>query len=305
MNSSAMSAEVSTDFQTSLAWDLDHSPDDWRVDALTQESKIKVFWWNTGCGLLNRIMIKDYKQPDSLYTNINTLARAETRPDILILGEHCPGQIPKETKNLLKKIYGYDYNLEHSNPSETTRNGIWVFSKWPMSLQRKKAMEVGDTKAEKKLTARFYLLFKIESPDKTFYLSPVHIYNSWKNKNIFEVGFGSLFEDNNNYKQIAVHLDYLKEDLDLSKDAVIVIGDFNSAKNFVPFFSMAGYNLYAKNLVDVGVNEATYPTRTSKLDGNGYPDVHIDHIFSNAFKDGKSVMLPLKGSDHYPIIFNY
>jgi endonuclease/exonuclease/phosphatase family metal-dependent hydrolase len=114
-----------------------------------------------------------------------------------------------------------------------------------------------------------------------------------------------LGTDNVNYRQAELLMKYLKEDVDFTKDKVIVMGDFNALKNFF-FLSMAAYNLFAGELYDGGLDEATYPTNASLEVNSPYPFIHIDHAFTTDPIDSASTsVIPLKGSDHSPILLSF
>jgi endonuclease/exonuclease/phosphatase family metal-dependent hydrolase len=275
----------------------------YKTDLLKNPASLKILWWNTACGNINAQLKEKKNEPDSLYTNINTLAGLDNPPDIFMLGEHCPGNIPKKTQALLKKIYPHNFNLEHSNPYGRTRNGIWVFSKWKLSKISQKTLEPDVSAAANKITARTYLLLKVSAEKGDFYLSPVHFYNPWSKYSGFDLVFAAVGTDNVNYKQAEAHFKFLSQDVDFKKDAVLVMGDFNSAKQFYGV-NMSGFNYYASQIFDKGVGETTFPTPSARALGNNFPDVIIDQALAT-FTTGGSIMLPLKGSDHFPILFSF
>lgn len=295
-----------------FSWDL--TPPQWKIDTLQSAYDLSLFWWNIDCSQTALESERKKITPEnSLANNITALLNMDNTPSLFLLGEHCPGQIPKSTKNLLQRKYPHSYELRKNNADGGVLNGIWVFSKWPLKEVAKKKMSTESTSAENSKTTRTYLLLKVLSPNGDFFLSPVHIYNPWREalKNIASWDIAGLINtlggmDNVNYRQIEEHLRLLSQDVNLSTDKVIVLGDFNSAKNYILWNSMAGYNLYSQALLDVGVNEPTYPTPTSKKLDGGFPDIQIDHVFiSPSFPQGQTVMLPLQGSDHFPIFFHY
>jgi endonuclease/exonuclease/phosphatase family metal-dependent hydrolase len=284
-----------------LSWEWDAGTA--KKETLSDPANLKVLWWNMACGNINDQLMRKNKEPDSLYKNINILALQKNPPDIIALGESCPGHIPKATQALLKKVYPYNFNLVHSNPFGKTRMGIWIFSKWKLTKINQQNLAPDVSEEQNKITARTYLLFKVTHNKGDFYFSPVHFYNPWRQYSNFELVFAAVGTDNVNYKQAEEFIKLLENDLDLEKDPVLVIGDFNSAKNFYGV-NMATVSLFNRKLFDRGTGETTFPTPSGKALGIGFPDVTIDQTFTS-FKQGSTAMLPLKGSDHFPILFSF
>jgi exonuclease III len=296
---SSLGLATSTPSEFSWEW----TPEAAKLEKLSSAATLKVLWWNTACGNINDKLVRTNKEPDSLYKNIKLLAQQTNAPDIIALGEHCPGHIPKSTQTLLKKMYPYNFNLEHSNPFGKTRNGIWIFSKWKLTKVNQQNLAPETDAKQNKITARTYILFKVAHNKGDFYFSPVHFYNPWGQYSSFELPFAAVGTDNVNYRQAAKFLELLESDLELEKDPVLVIGDFNSAKSFYGV-NMAAVSLFNSKLFDRGTSESTFPTPSGKTLGIGFPDVTIDQTFTS-FKQGSTIMLPLKGSDHFPILFSF
>jgi len=289
---SAMSAAADLE---KLKWEF--APSAAATEALNDTEATRVVWWNIGCGLLNAVLVKDKGQEDTLYTNLGKIAQLETAPEIFILGEHCPGRLPKATKKIFDQVYSHQYHLEKTNPNVKTRNGILVLSKFPVKKISQQTLGPDDK------TTRTYLLLEVQHSDGNFFLAPVHFYNPWNSMSGWDLLFSATGTDNVNYQQAEEYLTLLQKDVNLENEPLIVIGDFNSAKGFM-WTNMATYNLFNEYLTDVGVNENTFPTAAAKNNGASSPDVLIDHVFTNVF-EGKSSLLPLKGSDHYPVIFSF
>lgn len=283
-----------------LTWD--YTPPSWKVDRLTSESSLSIFWWNIGCGVLNRKLQDKYKENESLYSNIANISETESSPDLIILGEHCPGIMPSTILRRIKKNYRHDYHLVKNNPYTRTRNGIIVFSKLKIQAVNKKNLELGPTPQD---TTRTYLLLKVSHEDGDFYLSPLHFYNPWGHLSGLDLVTKATGTDNPNYEQGSLFLDFLEEDLNLNEDPYIAIGDFNSAGHVFGFIDMATYGLFKSKLRDVGTGDATYPTQAAKDLGSNYPDLTIDHVFTNDFEGSHTTLLPLRGSDHYPLLWQW
>ncbi|MBY0315942.1 MAG: hypothetical protein K2Q26_10505, partial [Bdellovibrionales bacterium] len=222
----------------------------------------KLFWWNIGCGLMNLKLIKELKEEDSLYKNIETLATSQGAPDVIVLGEHCPGRMPQKTSQLIATKYPHKFHLTKNNPYKQVNNGIIVYSKNPLSLVRSQILKTGKNEKEVKEASRTYILLKIADPKGEYFLNPLHFYNPWGKMSKSELISKAPGKDNLNYEQAELHMFELQKDVNLKDKSLIVVGDFNSAKNIFNLIDMPTYLLFASVLKDMGDNLTTYPSRT-------------------------------------------
>lgn len=269
-----------------------------------QNSERKIFWWNIGCGVVNK-KLQDNGSSDSLYTNIGALAQSTGAPEVLVLGEHCPGRMPQKTLDILNSKYQHKFHQLKSNPFKQTQNGIIVFSKKPLVKIKTEILNGGLTQKENMESSRTFILLRVTDSKGDYYISPTHLYNPWGKMKKSDLLIEALGKDNPNYRQADHHVKLIQETIDIQKDPLIIIGDFNSAKGVLQLIDMAAYSLYTNYFYDRGESAATFPTSEAIKLGNNYPSVTIDHVFTNSFTQGISTTLPLKGSDHYPILFQF
>lgn len=270
-----------------------------------QNSDRKIFWWNVGCNITDKKIEKAKPGTHPLFKNLEQLASSTGAPQIIALGEYCQDSMPAKTLKVLQKKYSYKYHLQKTNPYKPVNNGILVISKSPIQLIRNVLLEVGVNSKENKASARYYVLLKVQDPAGDFLLSPVHLFNPWGKMSLKQLAQKAPGKDNLNYLQGEAHLNELQKDLKQNPLPLIVIGDFNSAKNVLGMINMATYSLYASIFYDRGDNQTTFPTSSAVSLGNNYHNVTIDHIFTNEFKKAQTSTIPLKGSDHYPILTSF
>lgn len=286
----------------SLSWDF--TPNSQQKSVLEKTDGRKLLWWNIGCGLMNLKLIKEHNQEDSLYSNLERMASHQGAPDVIVLGEHCPGRMPSKTSQIIAAKYPFKYHLLKNNPYKQVNNGIIVYSKNPVNLVRSQVLKTGKTEKEIRDSSRTYILLQVSDAKGEYFLNPLHFYNPWGKMSKSQLVSKAAGTDNLNYEQAELHMTELKKDVKFKEKSLIVVGDFNSAKNILNLINMPTYSLFASELVDMGDNLATYPTQTAIALGAKYPELTIDHVFTN-LNQGETATLPLKGSDHYPLLFSF
>jgi len=178
------------------------------------------------------------------------------------------------------------------------------------------------------LYTRTYLRFSYHFLGKTYHIVPVHLLQPWQDIkfsefqtpsipvfgesvrsvfNAYEKTFGTglkiLGDDSNPlYSQLVRLCGRVKSDLgdnfNLSPEQkVLLMGDFNYPRN-IGIYSI-GFR-YMKNFLQdaFSVHDNTFPTASS---GESYPAMKIDHAFINGLTAHEARVLPLSGSDHFPI----
>ena len=116
-----------------------------------------------------------------------------------------------------------------------------------------------------------------------------------------EIAFG---KNNPNYGQLSNLLEAIQKDLlPLSNhEKLILMGDFNIPSDYGVAI---GYRLLRKYFTDPyqDIDAPTFPSLNAQGAALGTP-VKIDHVFSLRKETvSNPVILPLKGSDHYPLWF--
>jgi hypothetical protein len=97
---------------------------------------LKVMWWNIGCSStrgLNKMTPQQKAQVDPVHqwSNLKKLIQSDAlKPDVLILGEYCPGSFDQSTYDSLKSAYPHILRIKKPNALYKVRNGFRVFSKY-------------------------------------------------------------------------------------------------------------------------------------------------------------------------------
>lgn len=271
------------------------------TDIESSGSSFKIFWWNIGCNIVNAKL--EQKHKPGLYENLLTLAQIKESPHMIVLGEFCHKKFNKSKWEELKKFYPNEYHLIKSNPNFGIDNGLLVLSKFPFEVVQKKLISTVENQEPNENT-RSYVLIKLMWEGRQVYISPLHLNNPWRklmSANKLQDFLIKIFEkDNSNYLQAELFLKEYKKDLPEDSN-FLIFGDFNSGKNFMNLKNMASYDLFLQNYLFLENDNFTFPSKTSKATNNKFPSVIIDHAFASKNAIGKSIVLPLKGSDHYPL----
>ncbi len=182
----------------------------------------------------------------------------------------------------------------------------------------------------------FYVLKFFDSQRKRalFQMTPVHLIHPWKtnrNNPIVEkfsyryakkllkkipLVYDVLFQRGNPLtNQLTYLLEAYQENIDqLNQLGYLMIGDFNLMS--LPVVNENFYTLYSQGYSDItniliNPSEVVWPTfPTFGLDcltnkRQDIPGMQLDYVFTNDLIQGRTVMLPLAGSDHFPILFTF
>lgn len=284
-----------------LSWD--EKPNSNTLSEISEDKGgLKILWWNTACNTIQSGLTQ--KGKPGLFDNLKILSNDKNSPPIIILGEYCHKNFNSKVLKELKITYENTYHLIKSNPKYKIDNGLLILSKFPFEVVEKKLIGVSDYETQISDKHRTYLLIKMHWEDHDIYISPLHLINPWR-KLINELSltefmlkiFGS---DNDNYRQGELFVKELKKDVP-ENSPVLLIGDFNSAKAFMGIKNMATFNLFQQNFIYLENDKPTFPSLTAKSLNSKFPTSIIDHAFIGGSLTGNSLVLPLKGSDHYPL----
>ncbi len=159
---------------------------------------------------------------------------------------------------------------------------------------------------------RYVSLFKVSAGDQQFYLAPFHACQPWSLMELDEwrwrVGISVVLgNDNPVFHQLMRYRNWLKSHTQ-GKNLVIA-GDFNIPDRVYRIRPRA-YQILSKNWQSFfgGRREATFPTQTIRQRGFNHPQLAIDHAFYSRETEiiaESAQLLPLVGSDHYPIFVSF
>jgi hypothetical protein len=280
----------------------------------------KVMWWNLGCSstLLLSEMSTERRpnfSPESAWQNLRSIIQTDFEPDILVLGEYCPADFDHPTYEVLAGHYPYIHRVVRSNPNFRKRNGLRVFSKYPLTVKEELLLTdggfasnflenlcPGSINTNDDIWSRHQSILEVDRPSGVFTLAPVHFANPWRVINSCLNPFAALAEiysgdKNVNYLQALDLLSVLDDSLPL-----LVIGDFNAPKRGGWFLDSNTYSALKENWGGslIKSSSPTYLDKTGK-----FPDSSIDHAFSIQLDKEYGEVLPLSGSDHLPIMVGF
>ncbi|MCB0377432.1 MAG: hypothetical protein KDD33_02980 [Bdellovibrionales bacterium] len=285
------------------------------------EDGLRVLWWNLGCSRkLSRnaqmLANKNDFLADHQWENLKQFMDSPQRPDVLILGEFCPSNFDKKTLSRLNKIYPHRYKIDKTNPQYDIRNGLRVFSLYPLELLEKVDLDENDFTNSSDLTRcqsqvkkdrpkafqkgfwkRPLPILSVRTPDGEITLAPTHLANPWTILNVCTsavmAGRRMIFDRENVNAAQALQL---TEEL-ASETPLLLIGDFNTPKKF---FGMRGYG-YSVMEGAFGPSQILDSQNTYIDAGTSLKSASIDHAFTQGLYVSYARVWPLAGSDHLPI----
>ncbi|MES2963850.1 MAG: endonuclease/exonuclease/phosphatase family protein [Bdellovibrionota bacterium] len=290
-----------------------------RWNVLTREISaakgLRVFWWNIANG-------GGEGDVRTLSSNLELLVRSKLSPDVLALGEYSARALPESTSALLETQYPIRQHIRYNS---LTSNGIAIFSRLPLKTVRAanlrwipSALSAEEVVSYREFWAQghtdggdgFYVRplreIEIVYEGKSIAFTPIHLAQPWRELGkradgkvdfalltMRELYFGTK---NPLITQVNVLTNWLNAGTTPEK---IVVGDFNLPRSFVGFPTLGFSRL--DGILDPAIKqvENSFPTPSSP---HSYPPMQIDHAFVGGnLKVVAAGVLPLKGSDHYPV----
>lgn len=274
--------------------------------ATVSPEAMRVMWWNLDCAT-NATKIRGQKSYRSnLEKNILDMINSDMRPNLLILGEYCPYYLSQEFAKTIFGKYKYNHHLVRNIPEFKTssgktneRNGIVVLSDYPLSPVIQEVLYADELTKVNDKKNRSYLLLKVKNKFREFYLNPLHLYNPWRSffsengmfSTFFEIEGGTQNPNAQQGKQaLEKNMTYTAE-----SDSLLVIGDFNSPKNF---YAVDGYvyKMFNSNYVSLIADRSDTFVSSGMFQSSA-----IDHAFAQNMQAIYGRVLPLAGSGHLPI----
>lgn len=282
------------------------------------KSETSVLWWNIEHGKTN-----DRLPGDPLGKNLEALASAPDSPDIIVLGEYRHGALSAATREALGRRYDsmlIPYNrasgslgmmVLHDRALRARLESARMLDWAPLDAQDKTGYrdKWGSFWHESWLFWRPYVRLRFEKQDgASIHLVPVHLaqpFSPLRDRwggllGPIVAGFQAFLGRNNPLFYQATRLRRaLAEDMGarLGDEPLLMIGDFN-ASSWAPslrLFKSALKNAFARA-------QSTWPAATGAPVEGFYPSMQLDHAYASpALWVQSASVLPLSGSDHYPI----
>lgn len=294
---------------------------------------LKVFWWNIRDGAYWSHQLQDQAKkagdPNAkspLDENLKTLALSSNPPEVILLGEFELSCLEKDTDDLFAKLYPYQLYVPDSK--DHLGIGIQIYSAYPFetaselldwspyyaTTEKQEAFKKEWAEKVKDGGERFYDRsfsdLKIKKGDKLWHVLPVHLLNNWSPlaAQIGKEGAGItlLFGTNNpHYRQVERLVDEkIAPILDSNSKNVnlLLIGDFNLPDELFGIMPVA-YRLLSNHLQSAFQTYGTpFTFPAVNTDMSSVRRMTIDHAFtSEAVETLSRAVIPLTGSDHYPI----
>lgn len=286
------------------------------LSSRVKADELSVLWWNTECAAEARAGQRAFVQ-----SNLKELSARENKIDVVLLGEFCAANIAPETLEALSKQYPYFKHINYNNDS--LGFGFGVYSAHPIAFSETKILDwvpASEPLASQNIYRSFwqnnntntvnfkraYTNLKIIKNNKSYNLVPVHLAHPWESylkvffKNSHKLASLAIAHElltgtrNPLMCQLENLFTQIKNDFQNPDDyRLMLIGDFNFPTD-IARVPTAGYRLIKNNGFVNGM--------TSRQPTQRYRNLKIDQAFiseGSALSD--SEVLPLEGSDHYPI----
>ena len=305
----------------------DHNTREVSISEFDHENKISILWWNTlGGGQLSH-QIKKIEGISPLDENLKTIANSANSPDIIAFGEFKETEFDKETLEVLLKTYPHNIFVKYSEFQ--IDSGIKVFSKHPLTFESKQLdwvpiaakKEVKQNyrnewikihKNKPKTFERPMIMVKAQIGEKEFVFIPIHLCNPWplirksfKHAGTAKTALSLIYGTDNPLYYQTKRLQYQMNANLISKNIpFLLFGDMNTP-NLVepPGLTPNPFINISKNLSYIMTEnkQHSFPSASTDKHSDILPLV-IDHAFSFPETNSKAKVLPLRGSDHYPLL---
>lgn len=259
---------------------------------------LRVFWWNIHAGQAD-----ERRKTSDFSDNISKLIQApKLAPDILSFAEYYDGALEPAVLARLRKRYRYSIWQPYDHVTGHGL-GIAVYSRFPIKMSSLDFLQVRD-----RSDSRPEMILTVHAQGKELLLVPIHILDAWKSYRARHGGFltgAQILAGNDNPVADQIHqfIDNLKARLGsrYQRADTIIVGDFNQPTSLLGI-PTAGYRLLQSGWKDAIESAApTFPARKA-AEARSYPEMAIDHAFvSQGVRVSTGVVLPLLGSDHYPL----
>lgn len=305
----------------------DHNTREVFINEFERDNKVSILWWNTlGGGQLSH-QIKKTEGISPLDENLKMIVNSDYSPDFIALGEFKESEFEKETLEVISKVYPHSLFVAYSKYQ--TNSGIKVFSKYPMTAETKQLdwtpitskKEVKEEyrqnwikhhRSKPNTFERPMIIIKAKIQEKEFVFIPIHLCNPWplmrqsfKHAGTAKTALSLIYgTDNPLYYQTMRLQNHMNKSLISNKIPFILFGDMNTP-NVVdpPGLTPNPFVNISKNMSYLMTENTqhSFPSASTQKHSDILPFV-IDHAFSFPETNSKAKILPLRGSDHYPLL---
>ncbi len=295
-----------------LKWDREDGPG--LLKAVGAGQGIHLLWWNVHNAMTNSTADATFAE------NISSLIQSESAPDVLAFGEFRVENLGGAGSD--EMLRRYPSHFEESYPG-SPGYGLAVYSRYPFKILSVDTLDFTPRTGQDSASLAAYrldwcgtsgmclrplVILELNVNGTKLTLVVVHLFDAWRKyrhdngvlSTAWQVMLGT---DNPLWFQSQRFREVLAARLGrhLVDGKVVVMGDFNMPKEVLGT-STEGYEALSRGLVDaLPDNAPTFPASSSE-EGAKYPAMQIDHVFvAPQVKVGSGCVLPLRGSDHYPI----
>ncbi|MBN20268.1 MAG: hypothetical protein CL678_03185 [Bdellovibrionaceae bacterium] len=293
-------------------WEVPWGEINFEIWRSLKRKDVRIFWWNIQYGALSK------KTKNAIDRNlIDLIEDPFLRPDLLFLGEIAPYTLKEETQNLLGILYPYQKHFPYHSDSKM---GIAAFSQIPWNTLRTRPLDWTPNRSSKE-KEEYRKKWEKRAPEKInhfkkifieisfilknqiFSVIPVHLLMPWKVIQKQEGTLETLKQINSGKEHpLFYQTQRLTSFLKKISNPLVTFGDFNFPKRLFSKTKTA-------NLLDFLNPLSLWGNRTFPALSDPkflkFPPLKIDHAWSSKEIEIKNgFILPLKGSDHYPIVFD-
>ncbi|MCC6751235.1 MAG: endonuclease/exonuclease/phosphatase family protein [Deltaproteobacteria bacterium] len=312
-----------------LRWDVD--PATRSLGTLAgQGGGLRLLWWNVQRGELNAKLTRKGQLPP-LDANLQALSSSRFHPDVIVLGEYQQGILRPETRAALARAYPHQHFQPYN--AGTPNDGLLLLSRHALSPEQARQLGYAPPGSSPEQAERYrqrweagygdaryfdkpYLRVGVHLPDgRRVELVPFHAIQPWDKlrqerggglwgffRTSLDIVFGRKNPLMNQVHALRANLagDFGR---DLSKSNVVLFGDLNFMRSALRVPTKP-YRTISKGLVDPFRGRPAQPSWPSRSAGEtSYPGLQLDQVFTSASTVMQaSGVLPLKGSDHYPLM---
>lgn len=303
-----------------LHWDEDAKNGFTKLLKLKSVDGVRVVFWNIGYGALNRGGDLDH--------NLKDLVNSSAHPDVIVLAEYKEMALNQGTIRFLDTEYPHQAYFPYGGTLDEV--GIKVWSEQPFTQSEAVMLDWSPTREssieqdlykqdwvtrapkQSKWWDRPYSRFRWDIAGYRMNLVPVHLLEPWdkiyERKGDWETWKDMMFgRDNPLYYSVERLMEKMRADLggDLDSEPLLVIGDINVPRKVFQIRTKV-YERIDDELDDVFPGDpSSFPAFSSPLRQEPpfkYSMVKLDHAFHNKLvRPRGAAVLPLRGSDHYPI----
>lgn len=302
--------------------------------ARCHEGQLSVLWWNTlYTGQLSRklrdqMIAEGQTATSPLDENLKAMATSRSCLKMIALGEYIPGDLEPETEAVLRKRFPYVRFFPYNDSA--VESGLAVFSEVPFDVTESELDWLPENGSDREREAyrdrwmkydaaevnkftRKLIRLRMDWHGRKINIMPVHLLMPWEMIKAEYEPFGKIIAgwslmygtDNPLIHQIRSLTKQLREftkEQVSSEDGFCLLGDFNLPDQLYRQVPIGMLNLISEMKPVFSSSIPTFPAASAPAI-SVYPRMMIDHAFIRGnIKAVEAQVLPLQGSDHYPLV---